>query len=231
MSLSDDVQNRIWPPYLADDAVQEALGIAKDVAIWNAERIYGVEIHTNDPGHMAVTAFTVVHEHQRACGQLTYSGLLGSAMALMRPSFEAFVRGIWLQWADDSELHRFQQGEDSLNLEKAIKLIVARSGETRYSDMLAIWQASKKTLHNYVHHSYQSLIRRSGEFDVPPEEVVSLLNFSSSMAVHASIEITELMERGSTEERKEATFAITRTLQWELVRFLSMMGLVEPEKT
>ncbi|QWM99701.1 hypothetical protein DGN21_10540 [Xanthomonas sp. MLO165] len=231
MSLSDDAQNRIWPPYLADDAVQEALGIAKDVAIWNAERIYGVEIHTNDPGHMAVTAFTVVHEHQRACCQLTYSGLLGSAMALMRPSFEAFVRGLWLQWADDSELHRFQQGEDSLNLEKAIKLIVARSGETRYSDMLAIWQESKKTLHNYVHHSYQSLIRRSGEFDVPPEEVVSLLNFSSSMAVYASIEITELMERGSTEERKEATFAITRTLQWELVRFLSMMELVEPEKT
>ncbi|WP_425519495.1 DUF6988 family protein [Xanthomonas arboricola] len=47
---------------------------------------------------MAVTAFTVVHEHQRACCQLTYSGLLGSAMALMRPSFEAFVRGLWLQW-------------------------------------------------------------------------------------------------------------------------------------
>ncbi|MBB3922698.1 hypothetical protein FHR65_002933 [Xanthomonas arboricola] len=60
---------------------------------------------------------------------------------------------------------------------------------------------------------------------------MSLLNFSSSMAVYASIEITELMERGSTEERKEATFAITRTLQWELVRFLSMMELVEPEKT
>ena len=230
MSLSDDTQSDVWPPYLADEGVQKALGIARDVAIWNAERIYGIEVHTNDPGHMAVTAFTVVHEHQRACGQLTNSGLLGSAMALMRPSFEVFVRGLWLQWAENSELHRFQQGEDSLDLEKAIKLIVSRSGQTRYSDMLAMWQASKKTLHSYVHHSYQSLIRRSDEFNVPPEEVVSLLNFSSSMAVHASIEITELIERDSKEDGKEATMRIIRPLQWELVQFLNMMGLVEPKE-
>ncbi|WP_428992557.1 DUF6988 family protein [Stenotrophomonas maltophilia] len=29
---------------------------------------------------------------------LVKHGLLGSATALMRPSFEAFVRGLWLQW-------------------------------------------------------------------------------------------------------------------------------------
>lgn len=223
-----NVPSEVWPPYLADQRVQEAFGIAKDVAIWNAERIYGLEVHTNDPGHMAITAFTVVHEHQRACGQLTHTGLLGSAMALMRPSFEVFVRGLWLQWADDAELRRFQLGQDSLNPEKAIKSIVERSGQTRYSDMLDMWLLSKKTLHGYVHHSYQSLIRRGGEIEVPSEEVVSLLNFSSSMAVHASLEILELAERDALEERREATQAITRPLQWELIVFLQAMGLAEP---
>ena len=228
MSEEPQQPTDIWPPYLADPAVNEAMGLAKDVAVWNADRIYGLEIYTNDPGRMAVTAFSVVHEHHRACGQLTHSGLLGSAMALMRPIFEVFVRGLWLQWADDAELRRYQLGKDSLNPEKAIKWIVERSGQQRYADMLDTWLQSKKTLHGYVHHSYQSLIRQGGEIDILHEEVVSLLTFSSSMAVHASLEITELMERDAPEDRKSATIALTRPLQWELVQFLKTMGLAEP---
>jgi len=71
----------------------------------------------------------------------------------MRPSFEAFVRGLWLQWADDQEFVRFQKGHDTAAPEKLIRRVVQRSGEKRYSDLLDTWEQSQKTMHGYVHQT------------------------------------------------------------------------------
>ncbi|HHK0218907.1 hypothetical protein KGP84_09830 [Burkholderia multivorans] len=227
MTDTNHDESDVWPRYLENDAVQRALVIARHVATWNEEKLYGIELHAPEPDHMAVAAFAVVHEHQKSCLILVQNGLLGSASALMRPSVEALVRGLWLQWADDAELLRFQKGEDSLNLERAIKLIVQRSGVARYQDLLGMWTQSKRTLHGYVHHGYQSLIRRSGVFEVPPEEVVSLLIFSASLAVHGAIEITELADKRAIPGQETSRREIVNKMQAELVAILDALNLVD----
>jgi len=63
--------------------------------------------------------------------------------------------------------------------------VVQRSGEKRYADLLDTWEQSQKTMHGYVHHGYQSLIRRSRVIETSPDEVVDLLGFSTSMALHS----------------------------------------------
>ncbi|MDR5776302.1 MULTISPECIES: DUF6988 family protein [unclassified Caballeronia] len=209
------------------DGVRHALQIAQQVATWSEEKLYGLELHAPEPDHMAATAFSIVHEHQKSCLLLVQHGLVGSATALMRPSVEALIRGLWLQWADDTELLRFQRGEDSLNLERAIKMIVQRSGVARYNDLLGMWAESKSTLHGYVHHSFQSIVRRSGQFEMAPEEIVSLLTFSAALATHASIEITELASKRVVPGQEKIGRESMHMLQGELVSILDALGLVE----
>ena len=217
----------VWPSYIENAGVQGALATAQHVASWSEDSLYGLELHAPEPDHMAATAFAVVHEHQKACLLLVKAGLVGSATALMRPSVEVFVRGLWLQWATDEELARFQKGEDSINLERAIKLIVQRSNIERYKDLLGMWALSKNTLHGYVHHGYQSLIRRSGQIDVPPAEIVSLLNFSSALATHASIELTELADKRAIPGQEAARRNLVNKLQAELVATLGTLSLAD----
>lgn len=179
----------VYPPYMTSPEVRKALAIAAHVQKWNAEKLNGLEIHTNDISYLAIASFTVVHEHQTSVLALTKQGLMASSMALMRPMFEAYVRGLWLVYATQEEFNKYQKGQDSLDLERAIKLLQKRAGKERYDDMLDMWNASKKTLHGYVHNSFQALIRRSGLIEFPTEDVASTLNFSSTLAIHASIEI------------------------------------------
>ncbi|WP_250528255.1 hypothetical protein [Caballeronia sp. GAWG2-1] len=191
------------------------------------KKLYGLKLHASDPKHLSATAFSIVHEHQKSCLFLVQHGLVGSATALMRPSVEALIRGLWLQWADELELVRFQRGEDSLNPERAIKMIVQRSGVARYNDLLAMWVESKTTLHGYVHHSFQSIIRRSGQVDIPPEEIVSLVTFSAALATHASIELTELASKRAVPGQEEARREAMHMLQVELVSFLDALSVAE----
>ncbi|KZC21658.1 hypothetical protein RHOFW104R3_20105 [Rhodanobacter denitrificans] len=168
----------------------------------------------------------MVHEHQKSALLLTELGLMASSMALMRPMFEAYVRGLWLVYATQEEFNQYQAGRDSLDLERAIKLILSRSGKSRFNDALEMWKLSKKTLHGYVHNSFQALIRRSGLIELPTADVVSTLNFSSALATLASIEITEIMDSDALPDNKAAVRAIVNSLQADLVATLAEMGLI-----
>lgn len=216
-----------WPVWLKEPRVQRALEWADHVRRWNEEQLYGLILHGPEPDHMAVVAFAVVHEHQSSAMLLVKHGLLGSATALMRPAFEAFVRGLWLQWADDQELARFQKGHDTATPEKMIRRVIQRSREKRYADLLDTWEQSQKTMHGYVHHGYQSLIRRSGVIDTSPDEVVDLLGFSASMALHASLETVELAGKRVPEEEMATRPQWVAEKKLEIVTMLRDMGLVQ----
>jgi len=218
-------QETVWPPYIASPEVQHSLAIAKHVAAWNEEKLYGIEVHTNDISHLGIASFAIVHEHQKSALLLTELGLMASSMALMRPMFEAYVRGLWLVYATQEEFNQYQAGRDSLDLERAIRLILSRSGKSRFNDALEMWKLSKKTLHGYVHNSFQALIRRSGLIELPTADVVSTLNFSSALATIASIEITEIMDSDALPENKAAARTIVNSLQADLVATLAEMGL------
>jgi len=226
--MSDDsAANEVLPVYLREGRVQHALALAEHVMRWNESRLFGLVLHAPEPDHMAAVAFGVVHEHQQSTTLLVQRGLLGSATALMRPAFEAFVRGLWLQWATDDELARFQRGHDTATPDKIIRRVVKRSGAHRYMDLLDTWQQSEKTMHGYVHHGYQSLIRRSGVIETQASEVADLLGFITSMALHASLEILELAEKRVPESEVATRPRQVAELQLEVVGMLQMMGLAQ----
>lgn len=224
-----------WPPYITDPEVKAALAFAFEVAQWNEDRLFGLVLDAPEPNHMAATAFAVVQEHQKAVIGLVKWGMMASATSLTRPSFEAYVRGIWLTIANDEQLAQFQKGQQSSDPEKLIKQCIKHTGRQRYADLLEAWRDSKTSLHGFVHNSYQSLIRWSGLFNVPSAEVVMLLHFSSSLALYAALEILELAQAHPPAGQVHARPTWVASRVDEVLSMLDRMGLVrqqvEPEKS
>ncbi|MGY6273782.1 DUF6988 family protein [Achromobacter denitrificans] len=214
-----------WPTYMQSDKVQRLCALGRLVTEWAEERLYEVGIAPSSADHLALTAFAVVHEHHKSCVLLVEEGLFASAAALMRPSLEAYFRGLWLQWAEEPELQRFQEGQDSLEPQRFIKQLVRKSKVQRYGDLLPMWEQSKKTLHGHVHHGYQSLVRRSGEVEVAPEEVATMLKFSTGLALHASLDFTELVDRKPVAGIDIDQRRLVNDLQREIVAFMRALDL------
>ena len=225
MSNEQGQHGGIWPPYMADPALIEALTLGGEAAAWVDRSLSGLVLDGPEPDHIAVVAFLVVHEHHVSVMKLVRAGLMASGMALMRPTFEAFVRGVWLTIADDQQLAQFQRGEQSSDPEKLIKACIKHTQRERYSDLLETWKDSKKSLHGFVHNSFQSLIRRSGEIEIPHEEVVNLIKFTTGMALHASFEILELAKIHVPAQDRATRPVLVDRLVEEIVLMLGRMNL------
>jgi hypothetical protein len=63
---------------------------------WLDSAIDGVELQANDRVRIAGACLDLAMEHHKAIVVLAAHQLFGSAFALARPVFEAYVRGVWL---------------------------------------------------------------------------------------------------------------------------------------
>jgi hypothetical protein len=78
---------------------------------WLDRQIDGVEIKSDDRTRLAACCLGMAREHHKALVLLVANSLVGSALALVRLIFEAYVRGIWLhRCASDREVARFKAG-------------------------------------------------------------------------------------------------------------------------
>lgn len=76
-----------------------------------AKLVDGVEFKTTLRARVAVALHHLCIEHHLAGHVLVHSGVRGSAFALYRPQFEAYVRANWyFDCASDEELEKFVQG-------------------------------------------------------------------------------------------------------------------------
>lgn len=102
---------------------------------------------------------------------------------------------------------------------------VGRLSALRTALPLPLWERSMATLHGHVHHGYQSLVRRSGEFEVPSGEVATMLEFSTSLALHTSLNFTELVSRTLVAEKGAGLAWALTVLQGEIAAFLRALDL------
>lgn len=219
-----DIQNPItdqmtppelWPDYLLDAGVQKIMSLAAACGQWNRDRLTDLQIGGETPIHMATAAFDLTHEHHGSIMDLLMDGRLGSALALLRPCFEALVRGLWLvRGSDTAQFQHFESGRDSKTVEQLLGDIKRRKRtENEDAFLLETWELSKRSLHQYTHTSYQLLVRRMDEelLETFPShaEVADAIRFATATAMLASVEIAK--QGKST------------ALEQEALRFLSLL--------
>lgn len=225
-------QDDVWPDYLADEGVRSAFALAETVGGW-VEAAFGDGITLNVSGRetIAVAADFVVFEHHASVVMLTKINHQASAHALLRPSFEALARGLWVTRAELDQLEHFQNGQHSADPAKLLRTVMEKHPErkTYYEGLLETWEGSKDTLHAYTHHRFQSLVRRSGEVQVDATEVMNMLRFSSAICIEAASALVNIMEAHPAAGKEQATAANVSALRRDMGAFFRQLRRVEQD--
>ena len=77
-----------------------------------ALKIEGLEFLASDRSRLAAACFHQALEHHEAVVALVQRRLFGSVMSPVRPMFEIYIRGIWLNiCASNTDLDKLQKGK------------------------------------------------------------------------------------------------------------------------
>ena len=107
--------------------IELALECSRRWMVECASLVDGVSFETTNRMRVAVSLFHLCIEHQTGIHTLVDHGVIGSGFALLRPQFEAYVRGVWYhRCATDAQVTSFIGGGEPpkiLPLIKAIELL------------------------------------------------------------------------------------------------------------
>lgn len=181
---------------MVDDALLKA---AEDLISRIGRQIEGIDIPATDRNRIAAGCFHQALEHHEAIVHLVRRNLLGSAMALVRPLFEVYVRGIWLgKCASRAELTAFQRGKISKTFDVVVKEIESHEGYN-VGVLSEVKRNSWSAMNDFTHGGALQVIRRITSDSITPnyasEEVTDALNFAGVIGILSTSEVALLAGR------------------------------------
>ena len=180
-------------------SVDQLIQDSEQLIQWLDNSIDGLDVKSDLRTRLSAGCLDVALEHQKAIHLLVSHKLYGSAFALARLIFEAYVRGVWLKWcATDKEVERFKSGKLDKEFGELVQEIEKLDGfdEGVLSDIkIKTW----KTLNSFTHSGYAQVVRRNTESTIEPNytdaEKIELLNFAMSIGLFTGMAIAYISGR------------------------------------
>lgn len=89
----------------------------------------GVDFPSSNRANISVSLLHLSMGHQRGIHTLVDKGIDGSAFALLRPQFEAYVRGLWFsRCSKDTDVSNFISGKEPPKIKQLIANIETTDG-------------------------------------------------------------------------------------------------------
>lgn len=188
----------------------EAIGESKGLAMWLHQHIDDIQITTNGKERAGLTLMQHALDLDDAIIVLLERNLPGPSLALARPRFEAYVRGLWLIYAaTDEDFSRFIESKYP-NFPSLLKAIES-SKNSGSAWVKANADLNLKDFHDLTHGGATHLERRTNNNAIEPcypeNELVSLLLFGTEIRMRVGVEfllkldnhevILELQERAN----------------------------------
>ena len=169
---------------------------SEELIQWLDKCIDRIEISSDTRTRIAAGCLDTALEHHKAILLLVSRSLYGSAFALMRLLFEAYIRGIWLhRCASDSDLELFKAeklAKKVLTFIQEIERIDGFEKGVLSNVKLKSWSA----MNSYTHSGFMQIARRNTESTIEPnyseDEILEALNFANAMGLLSAIEISLL---------------------------------------
>lgn len=146
-------------------------------------------------------------EHQKSIVLLTAHHLYGSAAALVRLIFEAYIRGVWLLYcASEEELQQFK--DDELD-KKFYKLVddVEKHEAFNVGTLSHVKEKSWKIMNSFTHSGFYQVVRRNKSGEIAPnytdEEIKDVLETANSFAILTAVAIANM---ANNEELAKSVF-------------------------
>ena len=166
---------------------------------WADSKIDGLEISSDDRPRIAASCLDTALEHQKAIILLIANKLYGSAFALIRLLFEAYVRGVWLNYcANDKEIDKFKKGKLDKQFGELIKDIEKNDGYN-VGTLSRAKRTGWKVMNSFTHSGFPQIIRRNTESTIEPnyeiEEIEKAINFTNAIGLLSCLEISFLAKK------------------------------------
>ncbi|WP_026177452.1 DUF6988 family protein [Thiobacillus denitrificans] len=160
--------------------------------------IDGTNFETTKERRASVALFHLALEHQSAIHLLVHNHVWGSALVLLRPQFEAYVRGLWFEHcASEEQVDSFLTGKEPPKIGKLIEAIeqVEAFGEKSLSSVKkSLWGK----LNDYTHGGTIQVIARNRKDEIAsnynPEHMCGVLQSAAVIAYSASLEIAKVAD-------------------------------------
>ena len=161
---------------------------------WLDRNLDGLEIPATDRIRLSAGCLDVALEHQKAIVLLVANALAGSAAALLRIEFEAYVRGIWLLYsATESELLAFKNDKLKKTFQKLLDDLETHDAFTD-GVLSKIKSESWGAMNSFTHSGMMQVVRRLNSEEVIPTytdaEMIDALNSANSLGFLAAIAIS-----------------------------------------
>ncbi|PHQ25703.1 hypothetical protein CLH62_08845 [Marinobacter guineae] len=173
---------------------------------WIAERLDGLEMPGGTRASLSISCHDLVIEHHLGIAVLARGKIYGSAFALVRSVFEAFVRGVWLRHcATDSEILKYQSDKLNLNFGHLVTAVeaVPGFGDGVLSGLKAnSWSAMNSYTHGGALQSGRRFSGNSVEPNYEAEEIEEVIRLSGTFALMAFQQIA--IEAGRIDLADEA---------------------------
>lgn len=166
--------------------LQSAIEKSEQWMVQSSTLTDGLKIDPSVRSRVAASLFLLCTEHQQAVHVLTNQGLLGSAFALLRPQFEAYVRGVWYhRCTSDSKLNSFVKGAEA---PKILELLtdIGNLSDFDSQDIIETKQAVWRVLNDFTHGGSVQVRARitAKEIDrnYKNEHVIGMLGWSAKLS-------------------------------------------------
>lgn len=156
--------------------------------------VNGVAFDNNSRSRVSVSLLHLCIEHQAAIHLLVHNDVIGSAFALMRPQFEAYLRGIWFQrCATDHQVADFIAGGQPPKVAALVEA-VQKLGEYEEGTIGAVKEKIWKNLNDYTHGGCFQVNARNTIDEITsnyrPEDIAGLLRSAASLSLLAALAIS-----------------------------------------
>jgi hypothetical protein len=180
---------------------------------WMDKRIDGLEINSDERIRISAACFDIALEHQKAIVLLIANNLVGTAFALVRLLFEAYIRGLWLgKCASSNEIKKYKKDKIEKNFATLIEEIEKIEG-FKEGILSKAKVAGWKAMNSYTHSGFYQSVRRNKEETIEPnyddDEIIEVLGFSNSIGLLSALQISlmagdedlasDLLERSKTD--------------------------------
>ena len=140
-------------------AIAQRLKKSECIVLWYVSKFDGMKIPqlaNSKRLQLASACWQVAIEHSMAIVELVHATLHGSARALVRLMYEAYVRGMWLMYAaTDEDIDR--AGQDKFPLNSVIVTALEKSPHFSSNPFSGVKDQSWERLCSFTHTGYQQI--------------------------------------------------------------------------
>ncbi len=185
--------------------LNERISQSEDLIHWLDRFIEGKSVPSNERAIIVAGCLNLSLEHHKSIVLTTTAKFYGSAFALVRLQFEAYIRGVWLSYcATDQAIEKFKN--DKLDVRIGTMISALEKQDAFNVGVLSnIKNDSLSAMNSFTHAGVLSINRYFSATEIgsnfPPEEIKGTLDFADTFALMAVLGIINVFT-GTTEERE-----------------------------